>query len=380
MANTAPVILQISVDGGAKATVELNNVAKSTERVGSVASAISGKLKNVFAAGAIAAFAKQSLGFAAGLKDVSDQFSISASEAMGFITQIQNVGGSSEKAVGILQRLQKIQEETNDPRSLSEFINSIRQSYEETGNFGQIIELVGTKNAPVFAAALREMSGGLEQFKNDATDATAATADAITESFDAILKRVYLFGAEFVVANKEAWGGAASFWATLFSGGGLDAALNNFDKNMAQTSDAAKRAAENIKSVNEAMAESRRAAMGAAVFSDELKRLESEQKLAEDWWKEKEREARNLYTIPDRLMGGRDKEDRADPFRYDLTETMGSQSSAAVVNFQKYQAAQQTSESKQLTVMSNIERYVKQTAENTRGTDQIQVIDEGDFQ
>jgi len=375
MASTVPVALEVGVKGAQASAQQLENVAKSASRIGTVAAGVTSRLGAMFAAGAVSAFARQSLGFTAGLKDISDQFSISASEAYGFAKQITDVGGSTQKAVSILGKLQQIQEETNDPRTLSEFIESIRQSYEETGNFGEIIELVGTKNAPVFAAALREMSGGLENFRNASVDAAAASSDAVLEEFQTMWDKALVIGAQ---SSLGLIGGIKGAYRALFTAEG-DTAAEAFWSPFVEMNKKAKDAADSINKVNEALAESRRISGAKSFLETELARLADETKAASDWWKQREQEAAKLYKIPDRLIEG-GRTERTDSFRFDNAEAMGSQSSAAVVNFQKFQAAQQSTESKQLTVMSNIERYAKQTADNTRDADVVQVIDESDFQ
>lgn len=194
------------------------------------AARLKGVIAGAFSVGAVAAFGRASLDYAAQFQDMADQFGISASEAEGFTKAIRNVGGNAEKAVGILRMLQAQQEKTGDTRTLAQYIDSIQESYKATGDFGQILEVVGSKNAAVFSAALEGMNGGLRQFNDLAFNQFADGADRITEGLADIAAESKKAGAGLIYHIAQGTKALASGIGALMSGGGMSGMMDFFDE------------------------------------------------------------------------------------------------------------------------------------------------------
>lgn len=228
MAQNIPLTIKVSADGTIEAAANIDAVAKSAQHVGSVADSVAKKMAGMLSVGAFVAFGRASLNYVANLQDMADQFGVTASEAEGFIRQVRNVGGSAEKASSILAKLQAYQQQIGDTQSLSAFIDSIRESYERTGDFGRILEIVGTKNAAVFRAALAGMDGGLASFNDKQKNTTAALADYYGEAFQQVGDDTKSFFARGVV-------NAATYFKALKNGAAgwikssVDTSKNGFD-------------------------------------------------------------------------------------------------------------------------------------------------------
>jgi hypothetical protein len=194
------------------------------------AARIKGVIAGAFSIGALTALGRASINYAAQFQDLADQFGISASEAEGFSRAIRNVGGSSEKATGILRMLQAYQEKIGDTRTLSQFVDSIQESYKATGDFGQILEIVGSKNAAVFSAALEGMNGGLQQFNNLAFNEFADGADRISEGLADISAQAQRTGAGLIYHIANGAKALASGLGALFSGGGMSGMMDYFEE------------------------------------------------------------------------------------------------------------------------------------------------------
>lgn len=182
------------------------------------AAQIKGLIAGAFSTGAVVAFGKSSIDAMARLQDFADQFALSASEARGFVRAISEVGGNAEKAEGILRKLQEAQVKLSDPRTLSQFIDSIKETYDRTNDLGQIIDLVGSKNASTFAAALREMSGGMQSFRDDTLDATAALSDFYQEQIGRAADDARSKFATLIAATISGWRNVIAFAKGGFDG------------------------------------------------------------------------------------------------------------------------------------------------------------------
>lgn len=373
MANNIPLVITVSADGSIQAAANINNVAASAKKTADMADMMGKRLAAVFSVGAITAAAKSALQYAGSLQDMADQFGITASEAEGFIRQIRNVGGSSEKATSILQKLQAQQEKIGDTRSLGQYIDSIRESYAATGDFGEILEIVGSKNAAVFAAALREMDGGLEQFNDNVINRTSALVDYYTEQWEQMKDASSLGWSAAIVDAGTFFSATATGWGKLMQTMSFKDMAGGF----------AGVYAEQQKIIDQL--EARRIESEKAV--SEARKKEEEKRLYDYWQKSMLRnlpqegstffmgptspfnEARGYstkwamdprYTGPFQPTNKREGD-------YQLAPVMTAISSAAITALQKYKEGGSNSVEKQNLIENKRQtRYAKETAENTK--------------
>lgn len=224
---TAEIKVKSSLDSSGF-TAGINSMRQS-------AMSLKGVMAGAFSIGAVGAFAKASLDYAAQFQDMADQFGISASSASAFSKALQNVGGSAEKASAIMSRLSEKQQSSN--MSMEQYIQSVMSAYEATGDYASIVDAVGAKNAPAFIAAMREMGFSLEEYKKTAlgvvSDVDAAMADFYGEKMKGYYDTALAYGAKYSVKAIENAKAVIADIKGLFAGKafgeGYNEYMNRFD-------------------------------------------------------------------------------------------------------------------------------------------------------
>lgn len=208
----------------ARASLDKTGFERGIASMRSSAASLKGMIAGAFSVAAITAFAKSAVEYAGQFQDIADEIGISASEAQGFSQAISGAGGSTEKAIAILRSLRKVQEETFDTRTMDEFIASIRDNYKATGDYNQLVKLVGN-NAGVFSSVLKSLDGGMQSFSNSTTDASIALADFASEkvsnTFDQLKLKTVELGAGFI----EGWKNVIAFFT-----GGVEGMMKSADE------------------------------------------------------------------------------------------------------------------------------------------------------
>ena len=107
---------------------------------------------------------------------------------------------------------------------MDEFIASIRDNYKATGDYNQLVKLVGN-NAGVFSSVLKSLDGGMQSFSNSTTDASIALADFASEkvsnTFDQLKLKTVELGAGFI----EGWKNVIAFFT-----GGVEGMMKSADE------------------------------------------------------------------------------------------------------------------------------------------------------
>ena len=374
MANSIPLVITVSADGTIQAAANINNVANAAKKTGEVADFVKSKLAGAFAVGTIVAAGRAALSYSADLQDMADQFGVTASQAEGFIRQIRNVGGSSEKATGILQRLHAYQQKIGNTQSISDFIASVAESYQRTNDFGQILEIVGSKNAAVFRASIEQLSGGLSRFNDTTKNDTAALADFYSEQFAQMGDDAKSWGAKTVVnfaLVAQAWKrGIAGFVSGEMEGPykGLRKFADEFKSVFSDAVNTmvrpAKQISDSFATMREDIAEIERSAKASGLLTiGDL--------MAGNAFTGPERPAAvNPYTYTNpAFVGPMQKPEKSNRVGsdYQLAPLITALSSAAVVALQKYKEGGSNSIEKQsLIEQKNQTKWARETAENTR--------------
>ena len=200
----------------AKASLDKTEFESGIASMKSAAASLKGVIAGAFSVGAIVGLGRAAMSAAGQLQDMSDQFGITSSEALGFIRAVRESGGSAEKATVILQRLQAQQEKIGDTRPISEYIEEMRQAYIQTGNLGKIIDVVGTKSASIFAATLKSMSGELATFNDEVQNLNNFKADRAQEKVEAGKDTGLSWINQVAVGVAEGAAAYASFFGELF--------------------------------------------------------------------------------------------------------------------------------------------------------------------
>lgn len=213
----------------ARTDLDASGFNKGISAMQASATRLKGFVAGAFSVGAMAGFTKHSLDLAGNLNDVADQFGMTASEVDGFTRAVQNAGGSSKTASTILNALKVYQEKIGDTRPLSEFITSINDAYVNTGDFGTLLELVGTKNTALFISAMKGATDGIASFNDEMKNETAKTADSISESYDQVTRDLSMSWAKAVVDVVRGAKQLKEAFASMFRGEGFVAGLESFD-------------------------------------------------------------------------------------------------------------------------------------------------------
>lgn len=208
----------------ARASLDKTGFERGIASMRASAASLKGMIAGAFSVAAITAFAKSAVEYASQFQDIADEIGISASEAQGFSQAIAGAGGSTEKAIAILRSLRKVQEETFDTRTMDEFIASIRDNYKATGDYNQLVKLVGN-NAGVFSSVLKSLDGGMKSFSNSTTDASVALADFASEKVSNTLDQLKLKTVELGAGFIEGWKNVIAFFT-----GGVEGMMKSADE------------------------------------------------------------------------------------------------------------------------------------------------------
>lgn len=204
-----PIWIRILTSGTADAGNKIKDVANQASNLDRVWGGLARKLGAGLSIGALGAFVKRSVDFAAQFQDLSDQFGIGAGKLSGLTQAFQNVGGDVSTVETVLRRLKERSAEAGI--GLEDYTESVISSYAATGDFAKLVEEVGARAAPKFAAAIREMGGSMKGLKGPVDDATAALTDFYGDKLTAGINRVRGFfakGAAEAISFGEAYANA----------------------------------------------------------------------------------------------------------------------------------------------------------------------------
>lgn len=215
----------------ARTDLDASGFQKGISAMQASATRLKGFVAGAFSLGAVAAFANASIQYATKFQDFADQVGVTASEAEGFSRALVNVGGSAEKALGILNKLYEAQQNIADEetaaaflrfglsadsvraKSLPQLLEALGQGIDKVGALGAAQELVGNKSAPVFIAALRQGAAELSKFNNESVNMAVANLDSQTEKVTGFWSKIKMGTAQYL----SNW---AQGYRAIISGGG----------------------------------------------------------------------------------------------------------------------------------------------------------------